>query len=125
MEAETQKRICDLIRAGNQVSVAVAAVGVTDEAFAAAVEDVPEFGAAVDLARAEAESILVTRVAKAASGGSWQAAAWLLERAAPERWGKAVDRRMAAAEQADAPRSEFDDLDGDEGGNVHPIRKSA
>jgi hypothetical protein len=37
---------------------------------------------------AAAEPGLVAAIVKAAERGSWQSAAWLLERIAPERWGR-------------------------------------
>lgn len=60
-----------------------------------------DFRAAVERARAEAEATLVARVAKAAQNGSWSAAAWLLERRAPERWGKPSDRVNSEKEKED------------------------
>ena len=49
-------------------------------------------------ARAEAEAILVGRVQKAASAGSWRAACWLLERQWPERWAPLAERAQLNSE---------------------------
>jgi hypothetical protein len=45
---------------------------------------------AVQAAQADAEASLVARMTLAAQRGSWRAAAWLLERKYPERWGERV-----------------------------------
>jgi hypothetical protein len=69
---------------------------------------------AVERARGESEANLVAQVAEAATGGSWQAAAWLLER----RFGwtrqsiqpagrKTLDANVGAAD----PFAELDDVD--------------
>ncbi len=52
-----------------------------------------EFSASVKRAEAQGEAELVATI-RAASSDSWQAAAWLLERRRPERWGQ---RRHAEA----------------------------
>lgn len=44
---------------------------------------------AVERARAAREADLAARLLLAAQRGSWRAAAWLLERQYPERWGPA------------------------------------
>jgi hypothetical protein len=50
-------------------------------------------------ARGEVRNVAV--IAKAATDGSWAAAAWLLERQHPERWGKpSVREREAGAGEA-------------------------
>ena len=71
-----------------------------------------DFYLAVEQARAEAESIQVVRVSQAANNGSWQAAAWLLERRHPERWAKATDRRkLNDGDDEQKPDNAFDQLD--------------
>jgi transposase len=42
----------------------------------------------VKKAEGEAESTALSQIAKAARDGSWQAAAWTLERKNPDRWGR-------------------------------------
>ena len=59
-----------------------------------------KFRAAVEQAQAEAEATLVARISKAAANGSWQAAAWLLERGSPERWAKKKEREIADADDS-------------------------
>ena len=47
-----------------------------------------EFSDTLKKARAEAEARNVALIQKAAQNGTWQAAAWYLERSAPQRWGR-------------------------------------
>lgn len=56
---------------------------------------------------ARAEPGLVAAVIQAAQRGSWQAAAWLLERSFPERWGR---REAVPPPPAQDRFSEIDDL---------------
>src|SRR4051812_3365849 len=93
---EVQENIVRLIRAGNTIELAAEAAGISQATFYAWMArgesgkraDAPfvDFRDAVEQGRAEAEAVLVTRIAKAAANGSWSAAAWLLERSHPERW---------------------------------------
>lgn len=47
-----------------------------------------DFSDTLKKARAEAEARNVALIQKAAQNGTWQAAAWYLERSAPQRWGR-------------------------------------
>lgn len=47
-----------------------------------------EFRDAVEKARAEAEARKLRAIHIAADNGTWQAAAWWLERSFPDRWGR-------------------------------------
>jgi len=120
---ELADRVVTLLRASNNANVAMRAVGVHRRSFdnwvARGASDKPEdelyrsFRERVEAARAEAEARSVAQVAKAA-GEDWRAAAWLLERTAPERWGKGVvseteaeeERAKAYAPAAEAARAE-------------------
>jgi hypothetical protein len=55
---------------------------------------------------------MVTAIARAAAQGQWRAAAWLLERIAPERWGpqRLAGGRAAIADIAGDPFAEVDEL---------------
>jgi hypothetical protein len=55
---------------------------------------------------------MVTAIARAAAQGQWRAAAWLLERIAPERWGpqRLAGGTPAMAGMADDPFAEVDEL---------------
>jgi hypothetical protein len=96
----TQERICAALREGNYFSTACEAAGVgesTAREWVARGEGRSErpagppfaaFAAAVKKARAEAEAHALRQVRDAAAEGTWQAAAWYLERAHPERWAR-------------------------------------
>ena len=47
-----------------------------------------EFRDALKVARAEAERAYLTIIRSAAEAGTWQAAAWFLERSFPDRWAR-------------------------------------
>jgi hypothetical protein len=109
-----------LVRAGTTIDVAAAAVGVnraTIYRWLAAGEKARkgtytrQLREAVERARAESESVLVARIGQAAAKGSWQAAAWLLERRFPERWMKPTERPLPEA--APGPTEDDRDLDQD------------
>jgi hypothetical protein len=97
LEPQTVDRICDILRAGGYLKVAVAAAGIGTSTFHEWMErgdpegtkkiDQPfrEFRARVEQSRAEGETRNVTLVATAAAK-DWKAAAWLLERQFPDRW---------------------------------------
>jgi transposase len=42
----------------------------------------------IEKAEVQAEQVLVAKIQRAASSGTWTAAAWILERRWPERWAK-------------------------------------
>ena len=56
------------------------------------------------------ESQLIAVVEDAARRGSWNAAAWLLERRFPERWLKATERRLPKPSDEDKAFAEIIEL---------------
>lgn len=122
LSPELREQIAQLIRAGNTVETAAAAAGLSERSFYSWMErgeaessgDYVDFRDAVEQARAESEAVLVARIAKAASSGSWQAASWLLERRFAERWAKVTERKRAnsdeEAEKSVDPFAEIDEL---------------
>jgi Transposase len=102
LDTDLTERIAAVVRAGGTVELAAVATGIGErtvyrwlqrgERTGAANAPYQAFRAAVERARAEAEVILVARMTKAAAAGSWRAAAWLLERQYPERWGPVGER---------------------------------
>lgn len=68
-------------------------------------EEVPEnervyldFSVAVEKARAEAREVALGTIRKAAADGQWQAAAWYLERTAPNRYARVERREITGAD---------------------------
>ena len=93
LNAEVQEKIVNLVRTGNYPEVAAQAAGISGKTYYEWMkrgEDEAgiyrEFRKAVKEAQAAAESHAVTIIRKAALDGSWQAAAWFLERSKAERW---------------------------------------
>ena len=120
-----------LVRAGTTIDVAAAAVGVSRGTLyrwlkqgekARAGSAARELRDRVERARAESESVLVARIGAAAAKGSWQAAAWLLERRWPERWMKPTERPLGPDAPA-APAPDERDLDQDPFADVVDLAK--
>jgi transposase len=118
---ELQTQLCKLIAAGSPPAVAAQASGIAEGTFYAWMRRAESnrkadlryrnFKRAVELASAESEAILVTRIAKAASAGSWSAAAWILERRWPQRWSKPADRPQERGDHEPAdPFAALDEL---------------
>lgn len=97
MTPDVQEGLVAMLRAGNYVEVACRAVGVPRRTFDEWMQrgksgkpadvEYREFRERVAKARAMGEARNVAAIAAAAQQ-SWQAAAWLLERQHPERWGR-------------------------------------
>jgi len=94
---ETTTRLITALRSGNYRRVSCKYAGIhynTLLAWLAKAEepDAPpeylEFSDAVEKAEAEAEIHDIALIRQAATGGQWQAAAWIRERKNPERWGR-------------------------------------
>jgi len=98
---ELVDQLVALLKAGNYVSTAAQAVGISRPLFyqwlkrgesdAPADAEYVELRKRVEHARAEAEARNVALIANSARE-NWQAAAWLLERQHPDRWGRASVR---------------------------------
>ena len=92
-----QERIVQAISAGNYQDVAARYAGINPATYYrwmadAEADDAPdalrEFRDAVESARAGAEVRAIALINRAAQDGTWQAAAWYLERSHPHRWGR-------------------------------------
>ena len=91
-----QQKICEAIRAGNYLMTAAAFAGIDKTTLHSWLRRgarearglYHDFADAVEKAQADAEARDVALIAKAASDGVWQAAAWRLERKFPDRWGR-------------------------------------
>lgn len=85
------------IRAGNYSKVAAEMAGIGETTFyrwlelgakEGAKKEFREFRESIKRAEAEAEVRSVALIRQAADGGTWQAAAWYLERKHGDRWGR-------------------------------------
>jgi hypothetical protein len=85
--AELVAQLVSMLRAGNYLEVAAVAAGVS----VAELLEHPALRDEIEAARAEGEVRAIARIAAAATE-SWQAAAWLLERQYPDRWGRPATR---------------------------------
>lgn len=95
---EVQDRIVAALRAGNYQETAAAYAGISAKTFYEWLNrgesDEPKeeafrnFREAVEKAKADAEVRDIALIDKAAHDGSWQAAAWKLERKFPQKWGR-------------------------------------
>lgn len=93
------EHLMTMLRSGAYVNPALVATGVRpDRTLAEQLEK----------AAAEGETRNVLLIANAARGGNWAAAAWLLERMYPERWGRVL---RATLETPAEPASSADSLD--------------
>jgi hypothetical protein len=122
--AELGDQLVAMLKVGNYVAVACRAVGISRQTYHdwmtrgeadGADPEFREFRRRVEKARAEAEVRAVARIARAQEE-SWQAAAWMLERQHPDRWGRPSVRIREEAPPAepepvtDDPFKEVDEL---------------
>lgn len=94
---EVQSKVVSAIRAGNYAHIAANMAGIGKSTYYKWLEmaDAPrakpeyvEFRDAVKEAEAQAEVASVALIRQAAQNGTWQAAAWYLERKHGDRWGR-------------------------------------
>jgi hypothetical protein len=102
---EQVETFLNAVRSGSYLEVAAAHVGVDLRRLLA----VPGITGQLEAARATAEVREVALVTQAAST-SWQAAAWLLERRVPERWGRPAPRAEEKPEPIAPPTDSLDEL---------------
>jgi hypothetical protein len=97
LNEEVQKRIVDAIALGNYLDTAAQYGGINPSTFHRwmekgsrddAEEPYASFYEAVENAKAAAEVRAVARIQAAANDGTWQAAAWWLERTRPKKFGR-------------------------------------
>jgi transposase len=105
---DIENAIVTALRAGNYAETAVAYAGIglstyyrwMERGQSEAEDDraYREFREAIEKARAAAEVRDIALIDKAAANGSWQAAAWKLERRYPQRWGRVVRTEVTGAD---------------------------
>lgn len=97
LTTEVRDKIVQALNAGNYQDTAARYAGISEATFyrwmteaqqPGASKDLREFREAVESARAQAEIRSVALINKAAQDGTWQAAAWFLERSHPQKWGR-------------------------------------
>ena len=114
---QLQEKIVGFILAGNYMETAAQASGINKGTLyrwlerandPTAPEIYRDFRDAVENARAAAEARNVLRIQQAADNGTWQAAAWFLERSGWQRWGR---RTMVTGDQGEAIKVQIDHRD--------------
>lgn len=103
---DVQNSIVTALRAGNYSETAAAYAGISKATFyewCARGRREPDsiyadFLDAVESAKAASEVRDVALIDKAATDGSWQAAAWKLERKYPQRWGRLTRTEITGAD---------------------------
>ncbi len=110
LSPQRQAQICEYVAQGHSREIAAQACGIaatTVYRWMKRGETEPdgpfgEFCMALKRADAEAEIACLRRIKAAAEAGDWRAAAWMLERRYPEKWGR---RRAARSEGGIVVRS--------------------
>lgn len=105
---EVQSNIVQALRAGNYQETAAKFAGISQQTYytwlrrgAEEPDSIyAEFLEAVERAKAAAEVRDIALIDKAANDGSWQAAAWKLERKYPQRWGRITRTEISGPEGA-------------------------
>ena len=105
----TQQAILDAIRLGMYQEQAALLAGIHRRTFHRWIErgktGLPEdepyrhFCHAVEKARAEVEADHLTTIQQAARRGTWQAAAWFLERSFPQRYGRRIEATVITRDE--------------------------
>lgn len=122
LNTETHNTIVESIRAGSYQTVAAQRAGINPNTYrnwyergemeeariAEGFEPNPDeakylqFMKDIDVARAQAEIESVKVIREAGRNGTWQAAAWYLERSFPQRWAKSrFEEEVVEAKSAD------------------------
>lgn len=131
LTADIQQKIVSALTAGNYQETAAAYAGVARATFynwlargqaerdSIAAGGKPnkseaayaEFLDAVESARAQAEIRSVALIQKAANDGTWQAAAWYLERSHPQKWGRLNRTEISGPDGGPIETVDIDALD--------------
>ena len=84
------QRVVQAIDMGATYDLAAAYAGVSPSTFYTWIQSKPEFSEAIKSAEGRAAVKWLAKIEQAASDGTWQAAAWKLERRYPHDYGKTV-----------------------------------
>ena len=115
LNAKRAHQICDYVAQGHTREVAAQACGIVSTTLYRWMKrgerqpDGPygEFCRALKRADLEAELACLRQIQEAAQNGDWRAAAWMLERRYPEKWGRRRARRSwsGATTETTSPRA--------------------
>lgn len=119
---ELTREISTYIRDGNSPTISATLVGISPSTYfnwmSKGSNQEPrfmEFSESIERAKAQSIVNRLAHIARAADSGNWRAAAWLLERMAPESFGKNSTR----APEVGAPR-----LDKPQGVSIQKLEES-
>lgn len=98
---EREARIAEALRAGNTRKAACAYGGISQSQFAEWLARFHDFRDTIEKAEADAEVRAVAQIATAAQAGTWQAAAWWLERRRPDDYGRRDRIEVTVRRQAE------------------------
>lgn len=104
-------RFIEALREGNYLCAAAKVAGIHRSTYNDWFAADPEFRSACKTASAEAETKMVAIVMSAATAGTWQAAAWFLERKHAQRWGKKQPDVVVQQHQAVGPALPLDSIE--------------
>lgn len=117
---ETREALLRMLRAGNYIETACRAAGITSKTFRnwrrahreGQVSAIPyaKFFEDLDKAIAEGETTHLNAIELAAKSGQWQAAAWVLERRHPRRWGRRDVIEVMGVKDKDLSKLSDEDL---------------
>lgn len=110
---EVAKHICEALAKGNHVQTACDLVGIHKDTHYEEMKRNTDYSDAIKKAVAEGEAKTLGVIADA-TPKFWQAAAWMLERRFPDRWGRKDKVEMVDAEPEIRKRAEELGLDPDE-----------
>lgn len=82
------EKILDFLRSGNTRGTSARASGISPDTFSIWMAKYSDFSEAVKTAEQEAVTKYLAHIEQAAIKGSWQAAAWVLERRHYQEWGR-------------------------------------
>lgn len=98
---EREARLLEALRAGNTRKDASLYAGIEQHTFQNWMLRYSHFSQAVEKAEADAVVRNVAQIAKAAQTGTWQAAAWWLERRRPDDYGRRDRVEVTLRQQAE------------------------
>ena len=94
LDAQLQRKMCDLLAQGHTVSAVCGAVGISESSFYQWKRDNSQFSEATTRAIGQSKIALVDKVRQS---GDWRAQAFLLERRWPTEFGKTEARAVLSS----------------------------